>query len=206
MIRLRVSTLAFVGALGVCVVTAGVAAAQITATYLDQPLTGEKLSPGQVQDILTHDRSEELRSLADRFRVLALEYDGRDDYSWRSDLDLRLLNSLTWAVHRNLDLKALLRSTYAKLHPKYDNKKKELDKLSPGAEANQATNKLAAAVADLERKLSVMEEDLIIQDEITWMLTRDIEQRIARRKNSGSVPGYIHAYHDNLETLLTEIP
>ena len=155
----------------------------------------------------TLDETAHLQILATRFRNLALIYDGEDAFDWRHDLDLQRLTSLTWEVHRTLLTKAMLHTIHAKLHPTYIEKRQELDQVRAAADrhAQLDLQELSDHVANLEIQLSITEQDLDLQDDVTSMLTRDIERHIAHRQAGGPLPDHIRAYHGTLNLLLADI-
>jgi hypothetical protein len=155
------------------------------------------------------DQTAHLQILATHFRDLALIYDGEDAFDWRHDLDLQRLTSLTWEVHRKLLTKVMLHTIHAKLHPTYIKEKQELDQVRAAADRHANTQldlqELSDHVANLEIQLSITEQDLDLQDDVTSMLTRDIERHIAHRQASGRLPDHIRAYHSTLNLLLADI-
>lgn len=158
----------------------------------------------------TLDKTTQLQTLAARLRDLALIYDGQDAFDWRGDLDLQRLTSLTWAIQRALQTKAMLHAVYAKLQPAYIKEKRELDRLRAAIDRHTNTQldlqELSVHVADLEKQLSITEQDLDLQDHVTSMLIRDMERRMAHRQTGGPLPDPIRAYHDTLNRLLGDIP
>ena len=196
------------GVIAGLVLSASPAAAQFESTYMPTPLTGERLSPAEVADILANDRSDALRALADKFRALSLAYDGREDLGWSSDYDYRLVNSLTWGVHRNLDMSAMLHDRLRNQIADLDAKREALAALPPTSAGERPTDErlqLEKDIARLETRVAVTSEDLVVQNDIRDMLAEEILKRKTSRAQRG-MPAFLRTYFSEIETLLAETP